>query len=54
MSIFGLGKKKDDGSNSNFSGKNGNEPSESQDNLSLIEEKKDMIKGIEDLSETSV
>ena len=39
MSIFGLGKKKDDGSNSNFSGKNGNEPSESQDNLSLIEEK---------------
>ena len=54
MSIFGLGKKKDDGSNSNFSGKNGNEPSESQDNLSLIEEKKDMIKGIEDLSESSV
>lgn len=54
MSIFSLGKKKDDGSNSNFSGKNGNEPSESQDNLSLIEEKKDMIKGIEDLSETSV
>ncbi|WP_296023749.1 MULTISPECIES: hemolysin family protein [unclassified Treponema] len=54
MSIFGLGKKKDDGSNSNFSGKNGNEQSESQDNLSLIEEKKDMIKGIEDLSETSV
>ena len=54
MSIFGLGKKKDDGSNSNFSGKNGNEPTESQDNLSLIEEKKDMIKGIEDLSETSV
>lgn len=54
MSIFGLGKKKDDDSNSNFSGKNGNEPSESQDNLSLIEEKKDMIKGIEDLSETSV
>lgn len=54
MSIFGLGKKKDDGTNSNFSRKNGNEPSESQDNLSLIEEKKDMIKGIEDLSETSV
>ena len=54
MGIFNFGKKKDGKSNGGVSGKNGGEQPESQDNLSLIEEKKDMIKGIEDLSETSV
>lgn len=54
MGIFNFGKKKDGNSHSGVSGKNGGEQPESQDNLSLIEEKKDMIKGIEDLSETSV
>ena len=58
MSIFKFSKKKDDEGHSmspqKGDGKMSSERAETQDNLSLIEEKKDMIKGIEDLSETSV
>jgi len=56
MSIFSFGKKKDDEVNSNVERNDGNslDHNSNTDSLSLIEEKKDMIKGIEDLSETSV
>ncbi len=58
MSIFNFSKKKDEDPHSMGPQKDGSrkssERAENQDNLSLIEEKKDMIKGIEDLSETSV
>lgn len=57
MSIFNIGKKKEnepDGS-AHVKGEGGNpDRSSIADRQSLIEEKKDMIKGIEDLSETSV
>jgi CBS domain containing-hemolysin-like protein len=57
MSIFNFGKKKEEDSDSISSGRgdnNGSDRTDNPDSLSLIEEKKDMIKGIEDLSETSV
>ncbi|WP_147614689.1 hemolysin family protein [Treponema pectinovorum] len=55
MSIFKFTKKKEEKKHSSNANKDSkDEHSESQDSLSLIEEKKDMIKGIEDLSQTSV
>lgn len=56
MSIFKFGKKKDEDPHSMSLGRSakGADRAENQDSLSLIEEKKDMIKGIEDLSQTSV
>lgn len=56
MSIFKFGKKKDEDPHSMGPGRSakGADRAENQDSLSLIEEKKDMIKGIEDLSQTSV
>lgn len=57
MSIFKIGKKKEneaDGHDGGMDESGNQERSSSADRQSLIEEKKDMIKGIEDLSETSV
>lgn len=56
MSLFGFGKKKkDEDSHSTSPGRGDNSNgADRASELSLIEEKKDMIKGIEDLSETSV
>lgn len=52
MSLFNFNKKRNEENNS--SKENNSENKDSSESLSLIEEKKDMIKGIEDLSETSV
>ena len=56
MSIFKFSKKSDEEKNSSSSKTESTNLDDGQasENLSLIEEKKDMIKGIEDLSETSV
>lgn len=58
MSFFKFGKKKDEDPHSMGPGrgdsKNAADRAENSESLSLIEEKKDMIKGIEDLSQTSV
>ena len=56
MSIFKFSKKSDEEKNSSSSKTESTnlDDGQSSENLILIEEKKDMIKGIEDLSETSV
>lgn len=54
MGLFKFAKKKDDDYHSSNAGKSEKSDLDPAQEESLIEEKKDMIKGIEDLSETSV